>query len=164
MGAADKHCYRPAVFLPSPTALDGLLERISTDFFPFFHCEYRVTSIFSIHSLLELEAIISFGSCVVSLDLHICDPQEKGESDQKQKGKSASINTWMKTGRNADGVKHLEMQPHLEHTNRSKAQSWVWIRISLAPWCYVMGSSSQVLPRMKSYWWWAKGPGSPRGL
>lgn len=147
MGAAEKLCNRPAVFLPSPTALGGLLERISTDFFPFFHCEYRVTSTFSIHNLLELEANISSGRCVVSMDLHLCDPQEKGESDQKWKGKSASINTfcantWVKSGRNADGVKHLEMQPHLEHMDRPKAQGWVWIRISLAPWCHGMGNSS----------------------
>lgn len=93
MDAAEKSCYRPAVLLPFPTALGRPLEIISTDFFPFFHCEYRVTSTFSIHSLLELGANISSRNCVVSQDLHICDLQEKGESDQKWKGKSASINT-----------------------------------------------------------------------
>lgn len=48
--------------------------------------ERRVTPTFSIHSLLELGANFSSENCVVSLDLHICDLREMGNSDQEWKG------------------------------------------------------------------------------
>lgn len=82
------------MLLPSPTALGGSLERTSTHFFFFFFGECRVTSTFSVRSLLELGANFSSGNCMVFLDLHSCDLQEKGEIRPRvERKKSAFINT-----------------------------------------------------------------------
>lgn len=76
-----------------------------------FSGERRVTSTFSIHSLLELGANFSSGNGVVSLDLHICSLREMGTRTKSGKEQICIYKHITcqplreeKAGRNTDGV------------------------------------------------------------